>query len=44
MMGKYLALATQVPVFRMQFRATLDQLSAMLDQVESAVQAVTADQ
>jgi hypothetical protein len=44
MMGKYLALVTQVPVFRMQFRATLDQLSAMLDQVESAVQAVTADQ
>ena len=43
MLRQYLALATQVPVFRMRFRATLDQLPAMLDQVESAVQAVPAD-
>jgi hypothetical protein len=37
MIGKYLALATQVPVFRMRFRATLDQLPDMLDQAQSAV-------
>ena len=40
MIGKYLALATQVPVFRMRFRAALDQLPEMLDQAESVVRAV----
>jgi len=44
MLRQYLGLVTQVPVFRMRFRATLDQLPVMLDQVESAVQAVPADQ
>jgi len=43
MLEKYLALVTQVPVFRMRFRATLDQLSAMLDQVESLVRSIPAD-
>jgi hypothetical protein len=37
MMAEYLALATQVPVFRMRFRAALDQLPDMLDRVESLV-------
>jgi hypothetical protein len=35
MMAEYLALATQVPVFRMRFRAALDQLPEMLDRAES---------
>jgi len=35
MMAKYLALASQVPVFRMRFRAALDQLPEMLDRAES---------
>ena len=43
MIGRYLALATQVPVFRMGFRAALDQLPAMLDQVQSAVRAVATE-
>ena len=40
MIGKYLALATQVPVFRIRFRAALDQLPEMLDKAESVVRAV----
>jgi hypothetical protein len=44
MIGKYLAVATQVPVFRMRFRATLDQLPSMLDRVESLVRSIPADQ
>jgi hypothetical protein len=40
MIRRYFGLATQVPVFRMRFRAELDQLPEMLDQVESAVRAV----
>jgi hypothetical protein len=43
MLEKYLALMTRVPVFRMRFRATLDQLPAMLDQIESAVQAMPVE-
>jgi hypothetical protein len=39
MIRKYFLLATQVPVFRMRFRAALDQLPAMLDRVESLVRA-----
>lgn len=35
MMAKYLALASQVPIFRMRFRAALDQLAEMLDRAES---------
>ena len=35
MMAEYLALASQVPVFRMRFRAALDQLPEMLDRAES---------
>jgi hypothetical protein len=35
MIAKYLALVTQVPVYRMRFRAALDQLPEMLDQVGS---------
>jgi hypothetical protein len=37
MIAKYLTLASQVPVFRMRFRATLDQLPEMLDRAESLV-------
>jgi hypothetical protein len=37
MIAKYLALASQVPVFRMRFRAALDQLPEMLDRAESLV-------
>jgi hypothetical protein len=43
MIGKYLVLATQVPAFRMRFRAALDQLPAMLDQAESIVRAVASE-
>ena len=43
MIGRYLALATQVPVFRMRFRAALDQLPAMLDQVQAAVRAAATE-
>ena len=43
MIGKYLVLATQVPVFRMRFRAALDQLPDMLDQAESVVRAVATE-
>jgi hypothetical protein len=39
MIRKYFLLATQVPVFRMRFRAALDQLPEMLDRVESWVRA-----
>ena len=39
MIGQYLVLATQVPVFRMRFRAALDQLPDMLDQAESVMRA-----
>ena len=35
MMAEYLALASQVPVYRMRFRAALDQLPEMLDRAES---------
>lgn len=35
MIEKYLVLASQVPVFRMRFRAALDQLPEMLDRAES---------
>ena len=37
MIERYLVLASQVPVFRMRFRAALDQLPEMLDRVESEV-------
>jgi hypothetical protein len=37
MIAKYLALASQVPVFRMRFRAALDQLPEMLERAESLV-------
>jgi len=37
MVGRYLVLATQVPVFRMRFPAALDQLPEVLDRVESLV-------
>ena len=43
MIGKYLVLATQVPVFRMRFRAALDQLPDMLDQAESVVRAAATE-
>jgi hypothetical protein len=43
MIGKYLVLATQVPAFRMQFRAALDQLPDMLDQAESIVRVVASE-
>jgi hypothetical protein len=43
MIGRYLALATQVPVFRMRFRAALDQLPAMLDQAQAAVRAAATE-
>jgi hypothetical protein len=43
MIGRYLALATQVPVFRMRFRAALDQLPAMLDQAQAAVRAAVTE-
>ena len=43
MIGKYLVLATQVPVFRMRFRAALDQLPEMLDQAESVVRAAATE-
>jgi len=41
MMAKYLALASQVPVYRMRFRAALDQLPEMLDRAESLARTVT---
>lgn len=44
MIDKYLGLVTHVPVFRMRFRATLDQLPAMLDRIESVVRAVASTQ
>jgi len=37
MVRKYLALATQVPVFRLRFRATLDHFPETLDEVQSVV-------
>ena len=37
MIEKYFLLATQVPVFGMQFHAVLDQLPEMLDRVESVL-------
>jgi len=40
MIAKYLVLASQVPVFRMRFRAALDQLPEMLDRAESLVRGV----
>ena len=40
MIGKYLALATQVPVFRLRFGTTLDHLPETLDQVQSVVRRV----
>ena len=43
MIGEYLALATHVPVFRMRFRAALDQLPEMLDQVESVVRSAATE-
>ena len=43
MIGKYLVLATQVPVFRMRFQAALDQLPEMLDKAESVVRAVATE-
>ena len=43
MIGKYLMLATQVPAVRMRFSGALDQLPAMLDEVESVVRAVAAE-
>ena len=43
MIGKYLVLATEVPVFRMRFRAALDQLPEMLDQAESVVRAAAKE-
>jgi hypothetical protein len=42
MIGKYLALTTQVPVFRLRFRTALDHLPETLDQVQSVVQGLTA--
>jgi hypothetical protein len=39
MIGRYLVLATHVPVFRMRFWAALDQLPEMLDRTESLVRA-----
>jgi len=35
---RYLTVSTQVPVFRISFRASLDQLSATLDCIESSIQ------
>ncbi len=43
MIGKYLTLATQVPVFRLRFRAALDHLPEMLDEVQSIVKAVAGE-
>jgi len=43
MVGRYLVLATQVPVFRMRFRAALDQLPEMLDRAESVVRAAARE-
>jgi len=43
MIRKYFLLATQVPVFRMRFRAALDQLPEMLDQAESIVREVATE-
>jgi hypothetical protein len=43
MIRNYLVLATQVPVFRMRFRADLDQLPEMLDHAESIVRAVATE-
>jgi hypothetical protein len=43
MIEKYLALATRVPVFRLRFRPTLDQLPAMLDRIQATVLAVATE-
>jgi hypothetical protein len=43
MIAKYLALATQVPVFRMRFPAALDELPEMLDRVESSLRGLATE-
>lgn len=40
-MQRYLILSAEVPVFRILFQATLDQLPTMLDCIESSVEAVS---
>ena len=39
-MNNYLALCTQIPIFQLRFMGAMDELPAMLDQIESSVKAI----